>query len=257
MKTVNSIIDLPSVVRPVGAIRQTTKHDRKMNTKTGKIREENSQKILAAAEMEFVKHGFKGTSMQTIADAANLPKANVLYYFKNKQTLYMEVLDQILDQWDRTLDELREEDDPAVVLSSYIRNKIDLAMAYPNASKIFATEIIQGAPHLKERLRTTFRHWMRDKIRIMEVWMAKGKMDRVDAKQLIFMIWSSTQHYADFEAQVLTVSNKQDYDQDDIEDIKQFLCQVILKGVGLNVPAQNEVAHQDVVESEELLDAFA
>ena len=207
-----------------------------MKTKTGRIREENSSKILAAAEAEFVKHGFKGTSMQTIADAAGLPKANILYYFTNKASLYSEVLSQIAVRWDSTLEDMHVQQDPAEVLDRYIRHKVDLAIAYPNASKIFATEIIQGAPNLREHLRTTLRGWVRDKTRIIESWMEQGKMDRVDPYKLIFLIWSSTQHYADFESQVLTVSNKQEYDNDDVENIKQFLSQVILKGIGLKPP---------------------
>lgn len=207
-----------------------------MKAKTGRIREQNSVKILAAAEAEFVKHGFKGTSMQNIADHAGLPKANVLYYFSSKKNLYSAVLSSIADRWDSNLDEMHENQDPAEVLSHYIRNKVDQAIAYPDASKIYATEIIQGAPNLQEHMRTSLRAWLREKTRIIERWMDQGKMDRVDPNQLIFLIWSSTQHYADFEAQVLTVSNKQEYDREDVEQIKRFLCQVILKGVGLEPP---------------------
>ncbi|TNC81078.1 MAG: TetR/AcrR family transcriptional regulator [Oleiphilus sp.] len=207
-----------------------------MKVKTGRIREQNSLKILAAAEAEFVKHGFKGTSMQNIADAAELPKANVLYYFSSKKNLYVAVLSAIAERWDSNLDDMHESQDPGEVLNNYIRNKVDLAIQYPNASKIYATEIIQGAPNLKEHMRTGLRTWLREKTRVIEAWIAQGKMDRVDPNQLIFLIWSSTQHYADFEAQILTVSNKQEYDSDDVEQIKRFLCQVILKGVGLTPP---------------------
>ncbi|WP_156492624.1 TetR family transcriptional regulator C-terminal domain-containing protein, partial [Oleiphilus sp. HI0080] len=118
--------------------------DKDSAQKTGKIREQNRKNILAAAEDSFVKNGFKGTSMQSIADAAELPKANVLYYFKSKQALYLAVLDEIIRRWDESIDDMSEGDDPAEVLGNYIRAKVDLAIQYPNASKIFALEIIQG-----------------------------------------------------------------------------------------------------------------
>lgn len=204
-----------------------------MALKTGKIREKNCQNILCAAEIEFVKHGFKGASMQAIADLAGLPKANVLYYFNTKQDLYCEVLANISARWDSPLDDISDHDEPAKVLTRYICNKVDLAIRYPNASKIYAAEIIHGAPNLQDQLRTSVRSWFREKTKIIDSWIALGKMDAVDPQLLIFMIWSTTQHYADFETQILTVSNKQEYETEDIEAIKRFLCQVILKGIGL------------------------
>jgi TetR/AcrR family transcriptional regulator len=204
--------------------------------KSGKIREKNSLKILLAAESEFVKHGYKGTSMQVIADAADLPKANVLYYFKSKSVLYASVFENIIERWNEVLEDMSEFDDPAITLKRYIETKIDLSIRYPAASKIFAMEIIQGAPHRQEYLRTDQRQWVKEKSRIIDSWIKQGKMAAVSAEHLIYMIWSCTQHYADFDAQVLTVSNKQEYDLDDIQQIKDFLCQVILTGCGLQVP---------------------
>lgn len=201
--------------------------------KPGKIREHNSQKILYAAEREFVKHGYKGTSMQSIADAAELPKANVHYYFKSKQKLYTAVLSDILERWNEILADMSQEGDPAETLENYIRAKVDLSIRFPQASKIFATEIIQGAPNLKEHIRTEMRQWVREKVKIIESWIDQGKMTPVDPEHLIFMIWSTTQHYADFETQVLTITNKLEYEADDVTKIGDFLCHMILTGCGL------------------------
>ena len=203
--------------------------------KTGKIRAENRKNILAAAEDSFVKNGFKGTSMQSIADTAGLPKANVLYYFKSKQALYLAVLDEIIRRWDESIDDMDEGDDPAEVLGNYIRAKVDLAIQYPAASKIFALEIIQGAPNLQEHLRVNLRTWVREKSKIIQSWIDQGKMKAVDPEHLIFMIWSTTQHYADFDTQILTVTNKLEYDEVDVQRIKDLLCTVILGGCGLQV----------------------
>lgn len=201
--------------------------------KPGKIREQNSSKILHAAENEFVKHGYKGTSMQSISDAAGLPKANVHYYFQSKSKLYNEVLKDITRRWNDILDDMTEDGDPVEILELYIRAKVELSVQYPNASKIFATEIIQGAPNLKDYIRTDMRQWVRSKTRIIESWIEQGKMKAVDPEHLIFMIWSTTQHYADFETQVLTITNKIEYEEDDVEKISRFLSHMILTGCGL------------------------
>ena len=97
--------------------------------KPGKIREQNSQKILQAAEVEFVKHGYKGTSMQSISDAAGLPKANLHYYFTNKAKLYNAVLEDIVQRWNEVLTDITEDDDPTETLEFYIRTKVQLAIS--------------------------------------------------------------------------------------------------------------------------------
>ncbi|MCG6489291.1 TetR family transcriptional regulator, partial [Vibrio parahaemolyticus] len=66
---------------------------------SGEIRRRNQELILQAAADEFVKHGYKGTSVQAIADRVNLPKANILYYFKSKTGLYKALLQDILTLW--------------------------------------------------------------------------------------------------------------------------------------------------------------
>ncbi|WP_020408020.1 TetR/AcrR family transcriptional regulator [Hahella ganghwensis] len=197
------------------------------------IRAHNERKILRAAELEFVRHGYKGTSMQAIADRAELPKANIHYYFKSKAMLYSRMLENITELWNSTLSEMSEHDDPAKVLTRYIRTKVELSMSHPDASKIYATEIIQGAPHLHDHLRKRTRQWMREKVKIIDSWISQGKMKPVDSTHLIFLIWSSTQHYADFNTQILTITNQLEFEQEDIDQITRFLCEVILGGCGL------------------------
>lgn len=201
--------------------------------KPGKIRERNHDLILAAAEREFAMHGYRGASTQAIADRAKLPKANIHYYFKNKQKLYGAVLERIMDIWNEALEEISVDDDPKEVLTNFIRKKVEISYNSPEASKLFAMEIIAGAPNLKEYIRTDMRQWVRDKTRVFEEWIAAGKMAPVDPVHLIFLIWSSTQHYADFESQVLTLMNRAEYEESDIDQISQFLTHMILSGCGL------------------------
>ncbi len=204
--------------------------------KAGKIRDENINNILQAAEQIFVQNGFKGASIQAIADLAGIPKANVHYYFKNKANLYLAVLDNLLHLWNDFFDQVTEDDDPAEVLDAFIRKKVLLSYTHPRASKLFAMEMLQGAPHLKDYIRNNMRQWVRGKAKVIESWMAQGRMAKVDPVYLIFLIWSSTQHYADFDVQVLTIMNRAEYEQDMVDEIADFLSQVILTGCGLTPP---------------------
>lgn len=201
--------------------------------KPGKIRERNEEVILQAAEEEFVLNGFKGTSVQAIADRANLPKANIHYYFKNKNNLYSAVLEYITQLWNEVLANITAEDDPAEVLHEFIRTKVQLSYTHPRASKLFAMEIIQGAPHIRDHIRMDMRQWVKSKTQVFDQWIAAGKMDPIDPVHLIFMIWSTTQHYADFDTQVLTLMNRAEYEPEDIEHIIDTLSHIILKGCGL------------------------
>jgi TetR/AcrR family transcriptional regulator len=206
----------------------------KEQPKSVSIRSRNSDKILKAAQEEFVLHGFKGTSMQSIADRAQLPKANIHYYFKSKANLYQSVLEDIILAWNQVLTDMTPESDPAEVLKKFIYSKMQLSYTNPNGSKIFAMEIIQGAPHLKQYISKDMRAWVKEKSLVIQSWIDQGKMRNVDPTYLIFMIWATTQHYADFNTQVLEITNRREFDDDEITRISQFLTGIILTGLGLD-----------------------
>jgi len=202
----------------------------------GRIRERNREAILQAAEQEFALHGYKGTTIQNIAERAGLPKSNVLYYFSNKKCMYSAMFDDILLRWNKVFSEIKPDDDPATALETFIRTKVNMSQQYPLASRLFAMEIIQGAPFLLDHLRTNMREWVRGRASVIQHWIDEGRMAPVDPVQLIFLIWSSTQHYADFQVQILMVENKAEYEPRDFGHAADFLVDVILRGCGLERP---------------------
>ncbi|WP_406828188.1 TetR/AcrR family transcriptional regulator [Microbulbifer sp. ARAS458-1] len=204
--------------------------------RTGKIRERNRELILAAAEEEFARHGFRGATIQRIAERAALPKSNVLYYFSNKQRLYTALFETITGRWNAMLAAIKPEDDPAMTLARFIRAKVDMSRTHPQASRLFALEVIQGAPVLEGHLCTNVRDWVRDRAGVIQQWVDEGRMSPVDPVHLILLIWSSTQHYADFQAQILMIEDKVEYTREDFDHAARFLIEVILRGCGLEVP---------------------
>lgn len=211
---------------------------RRQPKKVGAIRDHNYQVILAAAEKEFAKFGYNGASIQMIADRAGLPKASIHYYFVSKENLYLALLDNIMHLWNGTFDDIKAEDDPAEVIDRFIRKKVELSYSHPLSSRVFAMEIIQGAPHLRSYVRSEMRTWVRDKVIVMEEWIRRKRMKPVDPMHLIFLIWSSTQHYADFESQVLMIMNRAEYEREMIDNISNFLSDMILTGCGLKLPGK-------------------
>ncbi|HEY0286680.1 MAG TPA: TetR/AcrR family transcriptional regulator [Pseudomonas sp.] len=200
---------------------------------TGRIRQKNEEAIMKAAEDEFARHGYKGTSMNTIAQNAGLPKANLHYYFTNKLGLYIAVLSNIIELWDSTFNHLKVEDDPAAALTQYIRAKMEFSRRRPQASRIFAMEIISGGECLNAYFSQDYRTWFQGRAAVFQGWINAGKMDPVDPVHLIFLLWGSTQHYADFATQICRVTGRIRLTKQDMEVAADNLIRIILKGCGL------------------------
>jgi TetR/AcrR family transcriptional regulator len=204
----------------------------------GRIRQKNEQLILSAAEQEFARHGYKGATVNSIAQRAGLPKANVHYYFNNKLELYAAVLSGIVELWDGTLNEMHADDDPATVLPAYIAAKIRFSREYPLASRIFAIEIINGAPNLEGYFNDQYREWFRGRTEVFRTWAAQGKIAAIAPEHLMFLLWSSTQHYADFAFQIQASLGKEALTQQDYEAATQTLTQIVLRGIGVALPSR-------------------
>jgi len=194
-------------------------------------------RILAAAESVFAETGFSGATTAEIAKRAGVPKANLHYYFKTKKDLYRQVLQAILELWLGTGDQIKPESDPAEALSHYIAAKIELAQQRPLASRVFANEIIHGAPQISDFLQEELRDWVDRKSRVIEGWIDAGKMRRIDPRHLFFMIWANTQTYADFAAQIAAVLDRESLTPEDYQVAARQVSDIILTGCGLRATA--------------------
>lgn len=200
-----------------------------------RIREAHEAKILLVAEDLFSCNGYNGTAIETIAEHAGMSKQNLLYYFSSKEVLYSRVLENILDLWVDKMALLEQEgEDPAEMLRNYIRGKIELSRTNPKASKVFAIEIINGAPYLKDYLKSRLTPALEADVQLVRDWIAEGKLDPIDPYHLFFLIWSSTQTYADFSSQIELSLRKDQLEQEDFQAATEFLTHVILKGIGLS-----------------------
>jgi TetR/AcrR family transcriptional regulator len=170
-----------------------------------RIQQKNREVILDAALEVFSLHGFRGATLDQIAEVAGLSKPNLLYYFPSKEEVHTALLTGLLDTW---LDPLRAMDpkgDPLHEILAYVRRKLDLARDYPRESRLFAGEILQGAPRMRAAIEGDLRRLVTDKATVLTGWMDDGRIARVDPVHLIFSIWALTQHYADFDVQVRAV----------------------------------------------------
>lgn len=189
------------------------------------------QAILSAALETFSQFGIHGTRLEQVAELAGVSKTNLLYYFPSKEALYVAVLQQILDIWLAPLKAFREELTPLVAIQQYIRLKLEVSRDYPQASRLFCLEMLQGAPLLKTVLSGDMKSLVDEKSAIIAGWVDTGKLAPVDPHHLIFMIWAATQHYADFSAQVEAVTGKTLQDEAFFQRTAENVQRMIIEGI--------------------------
>jgi TetR/AcrR family transcriptional regulator len=170
-----------------------------------RIQQRNREVILDAALEVFSLHGFRGATLDQIAEVAGLSKPNLLYYFPSKEAVHKVLLTGLLDTWLDPLRRMNPAGDPMVEIMGYVRRKLDLARDYPRESRLFANEILQGAPRMREAIEGDLHDLVAEKSVVLTGWMDQGRIARVDPVHLIFSIWALTQHYADFDVQVRAV----------------------------------------------------
>lgn len=199
----------------------------------GQIRKANEALILAAAERVFARAGFGGATMAAIAEASGLPKANLHYYFGSKLALYRAVLARTLEDWLVPTVGITPQADPRGAIETYIRAKMTLSVQRPHASKVFANELLHGAPVLKSLLATELRELVQTKAAVIDGWIASGCMAPVDSVHLFFTIWAATQTYADFDVQVSAVLGVPELAPPDHTRATEHVVSLILRGCGL------------------------
>ncbi len=196
-----------------------------------RIQREKQDVILDAALDVFSVQGFRGATIDQIAEAAGMSKPNLLYYFASKEEIHRRLLEDMLDLW---LDPLRALDatgDPIPELRSYIRRKLEMARDFPRESRLFANEMLQGAPHAIDVLEGELKLLVDDEAEVIEAWMGAGKITRTDPYHLLFSIWATTQHYADFDVQVRAVLGKDRGGDGRFEDAARYLENLFMDGL--------------------------
>lgn len=196
-----------------------------------RIQREKQEVILEAALDVFSREGFRGATIDQIAEAAGMSKPNLLYYFPRKEEIYKRLMTEMLDVWLQPLREIDSVGDPVSELRSYIRRKIEMSRDYPRQSRLFANEMLQGSPRVLDVLETDLKALVDEKVQVILSWMDNGKIVRTDPYHLIFSIWATTQHYADFDVQVRAVLGKDRGGEGRFEDAARYLENLFLHGL--------------------------
>jgi Transcriptional regulator len=203
----------------------------KKNGKRSQAVSAKKQAILSAALNTFSQYGMHGTRLEQVAELAGVSKTNLLYYYPSKEALYVAVMRQILDIWLAPLKAFREDFAPLVAIKEYIRLKLEVSRDYPQASRLFCLEMLQGAPLLMNELTGDLKVLVETKSAIIAAWVKAGKLAPVDPHHLIFMIWATTQHYADFATQIEAVTGSTLQDEAFFQRTVENVQHMIIEGI--------------------------
>jgi len=196
-----------------------------------RVREENERALLAAAEVVFAEQGFAGATTAAIARRAGMPKANLHYYFATKEGLYRAVVARVLTAWLEAASSFDASEDPKEALSAYIGAKMDLARAMPLASRIWTAEIMRGAPIIQDFLDTTLTEWVASRGAAVKRWIKAGKLKPIEPKFLFYMIWATTQQYANAAHEMATLNGGKPLDDPAFERAKRQVIDTIVSGL--------------------------
>jgi TetR/AcrR family transcriptional regulator len=196
------------------------------------IRQQNETLILQAAEKVFAEAGFGGATMQLIADMAGLPKANLHYYFPTKEALYRQVVQNIFEIWLQAAGSMDRAPGPVEGIGAYIDAKMEISRRHPDGSKVWASEVMHGAPVIQDYLETTLRDWTTGRATLIQRWIDEGKMAAVNPEHLLYMLWATTQHYADFGHQIETLNGGKPLTEAQWRAAKESVKTMILRGIG-------------------------
>lgn len=227
---------MPVAKAPSAAVRKTAPARASAQRKPAAARrrqrplEERRSTILQAALGLFSRFGLHGTTLDQVAVRAEVSKSNLLYYFANKEELYVQVLRNLLTVWLEPLRGFSAEQDPRQAIGDYIRRKLVVSRDRPEASRLFCMEMLQGAPLLRDELGRELRELVEGKSEVIRTWVADGRLAPVEPHHLIFALWAVTQHYADFGVQVEALTGRTLADPAFFEETVANVQRLVLDG---------------------------
>ena len=170
-----------------------------------RIQQENRRRIMEGALEIFSAEGFRGATLDQIAAISGLSKPNLLYYFPSKEAIYTQLLTELLEVWLQPLEDMNPAGDPLTEVLGYVQRKLDMSRDMPRESRLFANEMLRGAPHISAALSGRLRRLVEARSHLLRRWMDEGRLKQTPPDHLIISVWALTQHYADFEVQVRAV----------------------------------------------------
>lgn len=152
-------------------------------------------KILKAAEHEFLAKGFAGARTTSIAEAAGVTHAMFHYYFRTKEKLFDRIITEKMEMLKDII--VKSVDDISLPLEDLIRNLINLHLDFlshnPELPRFLISEIFSNPERLaffSQKIRDVAPEILMTLQHKINNLAEQGKCRRIDAKMLMLDIVS-------------------------------------------------------------------
>ena len=136
-------------------------------------------RILAAAEELFARQGFDAVSMNAIAEAASVSKANIFHHFESKVALYLAVVRHACANTAARLQQLRSDDGiVAERLADFADNHLKSLLEHDRVSRLILRELAgeQGAQRAQELAEQVFGQNFENLVEIVRTGQRRGEL---------------------------------------------------------------------------------
>jgi AcrR family transcriptional regulator len=139
--------------------------------------------ILEAAKLLFMQEGFRGISMRQIAEAVGVTKAALYYHFKDKEELFVAIVEQYLLAMSALIDEVTSSDQDA---RTQIRDLVHRILAQPpeqrSIIRLASQELSNISPENRARFLEMYHGRFVNRITaILQAGMERGELRPMNA----------------------------------------------------------------------------
>lgn len=127
-------------------------------------------RIIEAARTIIIRNGIEGATMREIAKESGMSTGAIYHYYKNKEDILYEIMDDSLSETvkiNRKLD--KNEDSEEIIIGDIYKNIIK-RFGKSNENKLqlyLAQEAIQGNDELKAKFKHKYKTWIEDTERLI------------------------------------------------------------------------------------------
>jgi AcrR family transcriptional regulator len=172
-------------------------------------RKDRKEDIYEAALQCFNENGYYQTSIDVIADKANISKGGIYYHFKSKDELFIKLFTYRCDRYlEQVAQDIQSIDAPDKRLEEFVAKASAMVVANQDFLRFFLEFMAVGArdPHIQACMTAYYRDSVAHFKRLIEGCIRSGSFQDVDAGRIargvyfcslgIFFTWCTVQ--ADF-----------------------------------------------------------
>lgn len=194
------------------------------------------EKILLAAEEEFAEQGFAGARTQEIAAKANVNKALIHYYYKDKSSLYQAVMDEMMFDLIRiSQDVAKRRLNGKALVEALVSDFFDFAARHPHFAKLTTAGSTMGdAKYLETSIKNLFRPLFQRGVEFLEEHMEKKAIRKIDAPQFLVSALLLTLSYFAMSPMISLLLGRDATAQNSLAQRKKSVIDFVFTALGMS-----------------------